>query len=336
MSLRHTPDYYHLVLKRIPPQAEPGFEDEAMQERVWGRRWGVRNDVGQIRLCLVHRPGPEIEIMAADKYDPKIEALIDDSEQWYFRSDRGASLQQMQAEHDGLVAALEEEGVEVVYMEGSPRDPKATFTRDVGIVIKGGIIISRMGPVGNAPGTGRRGEERFAMKQVVELGMPVVRTIHGTGLFEGGSFCWLDEKHAAVGMSYRQNEEGVRQIEEVLTVLGAEVIRIPLVGHSLHLDACIVMVDHDVALIRIARLPYWFLDTLAELGIRAVEVDPRDNNMTTNCLAVAPGKVIMCAGSDRTAEKFDNLGITVKQIPYDEIHKNGGGIHCSTLPLIRD
>ena len=57
-----------------------------MQERVWGRRWGVYNDVGPIRTVLVHRPGDEIRIMTADRYDPAIEALIDDEAQWYWRA----------------------------------------------------------------------------------------------------------------------------------------------------------------------------------------------------------------------------------------------------------
>jgi len=336
MSIRDTADYYHIVLKRIPPKAEPSFESEEMQNRVWGGPWGVTNDVGTIRVCLVHRPGNEVKLMTEDKYDPSIEALIDDEEQWYFRSDKSPDLDRMQEEHDGLVRALRAEGIQVAYVSGSPRNPKAMFARDVGMVVKGGIVIGRMGPVGTRPGTGRRGEERYAMQKVVELGMPVLRTIHGTGLFEGGSFCWLDEHHVAVGLSYRQNEEGTRQLEEVLAVQGVEVIRIPLVGHSLHLDGCIVMVDYDLALVRLSRLPYWFLDRLGELGIRTVEVDPRDNTMTTNCLAVSPGNVLMCAGSDRTADKLDKLGVDVKFLPYDEIHKNGGGIHCSTLPLVRE
>ena len=86
MSLQNSPQYYHEVLKAIPPRPTPAFEDEEMQARVWGRSWGVRNDVGSLKMVLVHRPGDEIKIMTQDKYDPAIEALIDRKEQWYFRS----------------------------------------------------------------------------------------------------------------------------------------------------------------------------------------------------------------------------------------------------------
>jgi N-dimethylarginine dimethylaminohydrolase len=44
----------------------------------------------------------------------------------------------------------------------------------------------------------------------------------------------------------------------------------------------------------------------------------------------------MCEGYPRTAERLEARGIDVLAIPYDEIQKNGGGIHCSTMELIRD
>ena len=55
--------YYHVVLERIVPKPTPAFEDEDMQKRVWGRRWGVYNDVGTIRTILMHRPGDELNVI---------------------------------------------------------------------------------------------------------------------------------------------------------------------------------------------------------------------------------------------------------------------------------
>src|SRR5207247_1875189 len=83
--------------------------------------------------------------------------------------------------------------------------------RDTGVVLQGGVVICRMGPVGRAPGTGRRGEEAFVTRRLAALGMPILRTIHGSGLFEGGSFTLLNQTAAAAGLSYRQNEEAARR-----------------------------------------------------------------------------------------------------------------------------
>jgi N-dimethylarginine dimethylaminohydrolase len=210
MRLNQTSNYYHEVLKRIPPKATPVFEDEDMQIRVWGRRWGVYDDVGPLKMVLVHRPGDEIRVMTQDKYDPDIDALIDDREQWYWREKTAPDPAKMQSEHDVMTEALRQEGVEVVSVDGAPRDPKAIFTRDNGIAVQGGVIISRMGPVGEEHGTGRRGEEAYVTKKLAAMGMPILRTIHGAGLFEGGSFAFVDEETAVVGMSYRQNEAAVK------------------------------------------------------------------------------------------------------------------------------
>jgi N-dimethylarginine dimethylaminohydrolase len=37
-----------------------------------------------------------------------------------------------------------------------------------------------------------------------------------------------------------------------------------------------------------------------------------------------------------TAERLAAAGVEVITIPYDEIQKNGGGIHCSTMEFVRE
>lgn len=334
-GFRDSDAYYHLILERVPPRAEPAFDAPAMQERVWGRRWGVFNDVGRLRLVTVHRPGDEIRVIDTSRFDPSIGAYIDDEQQWYWRDSSGPDLARMQQEHDGLVAVLRDEGVEVVYNDAPARDCHAIFQRDTAIVLRGGAVVCRMGLVSKGQDYGRRGEELYATRLLAGLGMPILLTIQGTGLLEGGSFALLNETTAAVGMAPRQNESGVRQLEHVLDEQGIRLIRVPLTGFAMHLDGAFMMVDHDKALINIPQLPYWFLDTLKDLGIQAIPIWPTDRR-AINCLAVRPGRVIMVSGCPRTVERLNAAGIETVEIPYDEVLKNGGGVHCSTLPLVRD
>jgi N-dimethylarginine dimethylaminohydrolase len=44
----------------------------------------------------------------------------------------------------------------------------------------------------------------------------------------------------------------------------------------------------------------------------------------------------MAEGSPRTAGILAGHGVEVVTVPYDEIHKNGGGVHCSTMELERE
>jgi len=79
----------------------------------------------------------------------------------------------------------------------------------------------------------------------------------------------------------------------------------------------------------------YILDKLAELGIEPIWCHPGEE-WGINCLTVRPGRVIMPDDSPRTAELLEKRGIEVVPIPYFELHKNGGGIHCSTMELRRD
>jgi hypothetical protein len=81
-------------------------------------------------------------------------------------------------------------------------------------------------------------------------------------------------------------------------------------------------------------LPHWFLDKLEELGIEPVWCHPEE--WAINSLAVRPGRVLMSAGNPRPAERLERRGVEVVTLPYEEIQKNGGGIHCSTMELRRD
>ena len=85
----------------------------------------------------------------------------------------------------------------------------------------------------------------------------------------------------------------------MLAPLGVELIVVPLVGWSIHLDGHLSMIDRDKALCDVRRLPYWFLERLRELGIELIEV-PEEEDWAINGLAVRPGRLILSEGHPRT------------------------------------
>ena len=229
------------------------------------------------------------------------------------------------------MTALEAEGVEVVEVQGpaAPHLSRPIYTRDPLCTVPGGAIIGRMAPAM------RRGEEGMVARTVAAVGMPILRTIHGNGLLEGGSFVKLTPKLAAYGTSFRCNEEGARQLREVLDVLGIELLVLPMAGWSIHIDGHIGMVDVDKALVDIAGLPYWFLERLRAEGIEAIPC-PAGEEWAINSLALRPGRVLMCEGYPHARDALERRGVEVVTIPYDEIQKGGGGVHCSTMELVRE
>jgi len=323
---------YNMLIRTFASAPSPAFETEAQQHSVWGRAWGCGNDVGRLRLVLMHRPGEELAIVDPAKRIEELGAFGDPETGWYWRGREIPDIATQQAQHDGLVTALREEGVEVVFLDRcAPGRMKSVYTRDQVIAVPGGAIICRMGaPI-------RRGEEAPATETLARLGMPILRTIHGTGIMEGGSFAFVTPKVAVIGLSSRVNEEGTRQVEEVLNVLGVKLLRVHLTGYRLHIDGAFVMIDADTAIINPVQLPFWFLEELKAMRIRTIEIHPDDPVWTINCLAVSPGRVLMAdAASPRTAERLDRAGISVRVVPYAAVYQGGGGIHCSTAPLIRE
>jgi len=325
-------DVYNATIKLFGSEPYPAFEDIGRMQKLWGRNWGCNNDVGQLRAVLMHRPGNEFDVIDRTKWIAETSSFGDLDAGWYWQSESIPTLAEMQAQHDELVKTLRAEGVEVIYLNGVEGGRfKSVYTRDSSFAVKGGAIVGRLAP------RMRHGEERAVTRTLAELGMPILRTVHGTGMVEGGSFAWLNSKTAVIGRGIRINDEGIGQVGEVLKYQGVELIVVDLRGYDIHIDGHFLMVDVDLALVWARGLPFSFLEKLKELGIRTVEMTPEDNGWIVNGLAVRPGRVLMPEGiSDRTRDTLNANGVEIITLPYDKVQLNGGGIHCSTCPLIRD
>ncbi len=323
---------YNETVKMFAIGGDPPHEDPVEMVASWGRVWGLSNDVGQIRTVLMHRPGVEMEIVDTSKRIESIGSYGDLDAHWYFQSEDAPDIPTMQAQHDAFVAALERRGAEVVYQQGvGPTQLKAVYTRDPLIMVKGGAIVNRMGT------RIRRGEERVTAQTLAALGVPILRTLSGSAVMEGGTFAWLNNTNAVIGTGVRVNREGAKQVGEVLASQGVTLHVIDLVGYDIHIDVGFLMLDTDLALVNPMNLPYSFLELLKELKIDTVELTPRDDGWINNGLAVAPRDLLIPEGaSEQTLAELDRKGVKIEVLPFDKVHLNGGGLHCSTTPLYRD
>ena len=333
MSSQTDPHWvYNQTVKMFAAPATPPFEDERELERDWGRAWGIDNDVGRIRSILVHSPGPEMAVVDPAKRIPEIGSFGDTAAGWYFQSDTPPDVPAMQEQHDGLVKALEAAGIEVFHLDGVGEGwLKSCYTRDPLIMVKGGAIVCRMGA------RIRRGEVLPVTRTLARLGVPILRTISGTGVMEGGSFAWINERAAAIGVGVRVNREGASQVGEVLKRQGVELLIVELTGYDIHLDVSFLMVAKDLALVNPFGLPFSFMEDLKARGVHLIEIDPSDDPWINNSLAIEPGRLLMPEGaSTRTLDRLAAHGVSWITLPYAAMQKNGGGIHCSTTPLVRD
>jgi N-dimethylarginine dimethylaminohydrolase len=310
---------------------EPGFDTAEEQVATWGRHWGCNNDVGKLRAVLMHRPGDELSVVE-NKPMAEIGGFGDPQKGWYWMGRTLPDLPAMQKAHDEFTALLRSEGVDVVLVEkAAPGAMKQIYTRDSVIGVPGGAIVTRLAR------RVRRGEELPVTRALAKAGCPILGTLHGTAVFEGGGFAFIDSKTAVCSVSVACNAEGVRQVESILNGLGVTLIKVPMPGYRIHIDGSFLMVDVETAIVNVNELSYPFIEYLQKRGIKLIELPPEDNAFSLNCLAIAPGRVVMHGSrSKRLADRLDAAGITVLTCAYECVELGGGGLHCSTAPLIRD
>jgi N-dimethylarginine dimethylaminohydrolase len=314
--------------RRMETAALPPFGEE--RETVWGADWGAATDAGRLRRVLVRAPGSELERIDAAAYDPAADALVDPEGRWYWLGSEPPDVGRAHAQHEALVAALEAEGVTVDRLAPlGDRFAKAMYIRDPLVVLPEGVLVGRMGV------RMRRGEEAAVTAEAAALGAPVLATVTGDGVLEGGTVLRLAPGLWAAGTGVRCNARGFERLRDVLGWMGVELLSVPLPGWSIHLDMHMGVVDSGRVLARSHELPYDFLETLRGRGIEVLDA-PAEEPSGVNLLCLRPGRVLMAAGNPRTEEVLARAGVEVVTVAYDELWKNGGGIHCSTQELIRD
>ena len=147
-----------------------------------------------------------------------------------------ADLGRLQAQFDEYYQALEDNGVRVNYIEPPvPAIGAYGYIKNLvtlaggGLVVHGGAIVHRYGL-----GSWQRGREVIWEKVLAALQVPIYLTIHGKGICEPGAGRWLDAKTFVFNESVVANEEGLRQLEFVLSNLGIELDRLPQPGLVRH------------------------------------------------------------------------------------------------------
>jgi N-dimethylarginine dimethylaminohydrolase len=277
--------------------------------------------VSPLRTVLVKRPDTAFAVA-----DPAA---------WHYTG--RPNLEIAQQEHDGLIALLRQGGAEVIYHdEYLPEHADAIFAFDPSLVTDAGAIILSMGK------EKRRGEEAAMARCYEKMGVPVLYTLHGDARAEGGDLLWVDHDTLAVGLGFRTNVEGLRQLREALEPSGVTVIPVELPYYTgpeacLHLLSLISIVDYCTAVVYppLMAVPFW--QELQRRGFTLIDI-PEEEFLTMgpNVLALAPKKCIMLEGNPITKRKLEDAGCEVMTYRGNEISlKAEGGPTCLTRPVWR-
>ncbi len=243
-----------------------------------------------------------------------------------------------QEEYDNFVEYLKKSISGIYYL---PQNDKtgldSIYVHDPVIITNKGAILCNMGK------EKRRAEPQAAGEFLIKLGIPILGSISGEGTLEGGDVVWIDKRTLAVGLGYRTNEEGIRQLKELIRDIVDDFIVVPLPhwkgpGDVLHLMSLISPVDHDLAVVYSRLLPVPFREWLLRRGIQLLDVpDSEFETMACNILAVSSRKCIMISGNPQTKQMLEDKGIEIWEYEGEEISQKGaGGPTCLTRPLLRE
>ncbi len=295
---------------------ETGFEEDL--PLYWGD-WGVCSEVAELKAVLMRRPGKEIE-----QFDAAAVRF----------SDEPIDIELMRAQHDAVADIYREHGARVYYVEEQREDrPNAVFCRDLMLMTPEGAIISRPG-MGN-----RRGEERYVAKALADIGVPIVRTIAGGGMFEGANAMWIDRRTVVLSTGVRCNRDGYDQVCYELRRMGVtEILHMQQPYSNIHIDGLMNAASEDIVMIHASQVPYDVVDALKRKGYKILEAPSRTevrDHFGCNFVALRPGLVVMPTGAPRCQELLENNGVKVITVDISEIKKGKGALHCITAFLKR-
>lgn len=233
-------------------------------------------------------------------------------------------------EHDELVQAYRENGVEVVLMNPKPGLTYEVFARDFGGCVAEGFIMGKF----REPC--RAGETAEYEKMMKKLGIPCIARCT-TGGFEGGDFWMLDDYTIAHGIIARTDQAGFDNVSDQMRELGYNMVGIHCLRQNLHLDMCFNIVADHVAVICKDALPDYFLKMLKKRNFTLVETNQEGVfRHYSNLQCLGNDRVISFCNNKAVNEQLKALGITVIELELEEILKGGGGPHCMTFPLERN
>lgn len=257
-----------------------------------------------------------------------------DPELWHYSG--RPDLERARREHDALVDLLEGAGVEIIRHDAAlPGMADAIYVYDPALITDRGAILLPMGKE-------LRKKEPEALGAALErVGVPIVGRLGGAARAEAGDTLWLDRRTLAVGIGFRTNPEGARQLG---TLVGPDVrvVPVPLPYHQgpeacLHLKSLISLVDHDLAVVRLDLLPVPFYEELRNRGIELVPI-PVEEFATLGCnvLALGPRDCLILEGNPVARERLEEAGCRVRTYRGEEISlKAEGGPTCLTRPVLR-
>lgn len=279
---------------------------------------GSDSEWATLRAVLLHRPGAELVAP-----DPNAVQML-------ARVDVGLA----QAQFDALEAAYQSAGVTVHALHpAGPISPNQLFVADLMFMTPDGAVLAR------PASTVRAGEERQVARRLADLGIPIIKSLHGQATFEGADAAWLDRQTVMIGRGLRTNAAALAQLTALLAEMNVTVLVVDLPYGTMHLMGMVRFGGPNLAIGWPRRTPFAAVEALRTRGYDVVFVPDEaeaDHGKAFNFVTLGPDRILMAAGNPVSQAFYESLGIACVIVEVDELAKAAGAIGCMTGILWRD
>ena len=252
----------------------------------------------------------------------------------------------MMREMDGFEKVLIRHGVRVLRPEVI-RDCNQIFSRDIAFVVDDKLVEANILP--------DRDREIEAILHVLEhlekdqvLIPPDAVHVEGGDVMPWKEFLFVGTYSAPDYPDYitaRTNREAVEFLKDAFPnriVRGFELRKhnTDPRKNALHLDCCFQPVGKDLAILHresflVAEDYHWLKEYFGPDNIFDIN-DEEMYRMFSNVFSISPEVVVSDRSFTRLNSWLRDRGLTVEEIAYQEVGKQGGLLRCSTLPLERE
>jgi dimethylargininase len=217
-------------------------------------------------------------------------------------------------EHHAYEKTLAALGAKVISLSPEAELPDSMFVEDPAIVLDELAVVFPLG-------TETRRREAASLARAIAP-FRKIEYVMLPGTVEGGDILRVGKK-LYVGLTARTNEDGIRQLKNIVAPYGYEVIGVRVTG-CLHLKSAVTYLGNNTLLANRA----WF-DATPFTGYEWIDVAP-DEPHAGNALALN-GSVIFPACFPKTLARIEAKGFKVIGLDIAELQKAESGLTCSSL-----
>ena len=285
--------------------------------------WQVNAQTGRLTDVLLGKPD-HFRWVALNSISAVNQA---NQAQMGYRFDYQKAIQQ----HQRMVEVYEDNGVRCHFVEADEGLPASVFTRDSSFMTPWGAVIAS---VQTPP---RRRDYAVASEFYHRAGIPIWKWVTADH-FEGGDFVIVKPGVALFGWSGdRSTQAGAEQVAGWMRNQGWEAFIVPIPPQFVHMDAVVVMLEENLALVCEDALPPYAIEWLEAQEIERVIVPYADCvKLGGNVVSLGDKRVLSMVHNVNINARLESRGFEITAIDYDMFALGGGGVHCSCHELRRE